>query len=119
LQVERSLPERLAILEQVYGDSDPADLILATERIAKRIGGQQTKSAIDSIQSGDRKPAIAIALDYYDKTYLYDLQRRGVMIIPVAATGLTDQAVATHLLGIIDQMGDPRLSVTISQSKID
>ncbi len=114
LQVERSLDERLAILEQVYGDSDPADLILATERIAKRLGGQQAQLAIDSIQSGDLKPAIAIALDYYDKTYLYDLQRRGVTITPVVATGLTDQAVVIHLLGIIDQLGDPRLSVTIA-----
>jgi tRNA 2-selenouridine synthase len=114
LQVERSLVERLAILEQMYGDCDPAALILATERIAKRIGGQQAKLAIASIQSGDLKPAIAIALDYYDKTYLYDLQRRGVTITPVAATGLTDQEVVIRLLGIIDQLGDPRLSVTIS-----
>jgi tRNA 2-selenouridine synthase len=115
LQVERSLSERLAILEQVYGDSDPAELILATERIAKRIGDQQAKSAIDSILAGELKPAIAIALNYYDKTYLYDLQRRGVTITPVAVIGLTDQEAATCLLGIIDQLGDPRLSVTIPQ----
>jgi tRNA 2-selenouridine synthase len=98
LQIERSLPERLAILEQVYGDCDPTDLITATERIAKRIGGLQAQTAIASIQQGDLKPAIAIALDYYDKTYLYDLQRRGVNITPIAATGLTNAAIVDRLI---------------------
>ncbi len=108
IQVERSIAERVAILEAVYGDLDPASLIDATERITKRLGGQQAKLAIDSIQSGDLKPAIAIALDYYDKTYLYDLQRRNVPIILIAATGLSDPMIADRLMGIAQQIGDPQ-----------
>jgi tRNA 2-selenouridine synthase len=114
IQVERSIAERVAILEAVYGDLDPAALIEATERITKRLGGQQAKLAIDSIQAGDLKPAITIALDYYDKTYLYDLQRRNVTITPIAATGLSDATIADRLIGIAQQMGDPQVSVTIS-----
>jgi tRNA 2-selenouridine synthase len=103
LQIERSLPERLAILEQVYGDSDPADLIAATERIAKRIGGLQAQAAIASIHQGELKPAIAIALDYYDKTYRYDLQRRDVTITPIAATGLSNPQIVDRLIAQLPQ----------------
>jgi tRNA 2-selenouridine synthase len=113
IQVERTIAERVKILETVYGDLDPTSLIEATERIAKRLGGQQAQLAIDSIQAGDLKPAIAIALDYYDKTYLYDLQRRNVTITPIAATGLSDGMIADRLITIAQQMGDPQVFVTV------
>jgi tRNA 2-selenouridine synthase len=108
LQVERSIAERIAILAAVYGDSDPEDLVAATERIVKRLGGLEAARAIASIRQGDLKPAIAIALDYYDKTYLYDLQRRGVPITPIAATGLTDGDVADRLMRMCPPANGPK-----------
>ncbi len=108
LQVERSLEERLTILEQVYGDSQPKDLIAATERIARRLGGQNANAAIDSIRQGNLKPAIAIALAYYDKTYQYDLQRRGVAITAIELTGLTDPEAAQRLILAASQLSVPK-----------
>lgn len=97
LQLERSRPERIALLLAVYGAANRDDLITATERITRRIGGQHAKAAIDYIQQNDLEPAIAIVLDYYDKTYRYDLQKRGVVIHSVDAIQRTDAEAATLL----------------------
>ncbi|MDX2228883.1 MAG: tRNA 2-selenouridine(34) synthase MnmH [Leptolyngbyaceae cyanobacterium bins.349] len=97
-QIERSRAERVAILLNGYGTANRDDLIAATERISKRIGGQHAKVAIDYIRQDQLVPAIAIVLDYYDKTYLYDLQKRQATIHSVDAVGLSDAAAATRLI---------------------
>lgn len=106
IQVERSRSERIANLLADYGDADPMGLITATERLRKRLGGLRTQEAIAHIQTGNLEPAIATVLDYYDKTYTYDLQKkRDVAIYPIDITGMTAeaaawavrQAAATHL----------------------
>lgn len=97
LELQRSRPERITILMQEYGSADSKDLITATERISRRIGGQHAKAAIEYIQNGSLELAIAIVLDYYDKTYQYDLQKRGVTIHPVDAVNRSDAEAATLL----------------------
>lgn len=97
LQIERSQSDRLAILLQEYGQADPNELIVATERITRRLGGQHAKQAIEHIQQGNLADAITIVLHYYDKTYRHDLQRRGVPISSVPAAGLSDHETATLL----------------------
>jgi tRNA 2-selenouridine synthase len=97
IELQRSRPERIAILMQEYGSANREDLITATERIARRIGGQHAKAAIEYIQNGSLELAIAIVLDYYDKTYRYDLQKRGVTIHPVDAINRSDAEAATLL----------------------
>ncbi|NEQ97975.1 MAG: tRNA 2-selenouridine(34) synthase MnmH [Cyanothece sp. SIO2G6] len=95
IQVERSRPERIANLMADYGEAESTGLIEATERLRKRLGGQRTKEAIAHIESGDLEPAIAMVLDYYDKTYTYDLQKkRNVDIYPVNITGMNAQTAA-------------------------
>ncbi|MGK7889084.1 MAG: tRNA 2-selenouridine(34) synthase MnmH [Leptolyngbyaceae cyanobacterium] len=89
IQVERSRSERIANLLVDYGEASTTGLIEATERLRKRLGGQRTKEAIAHIQARDLEPAIALVLDYYDKTYTYDLQKkRDVTIYPVNITGM-------------------------------
>jgi tRNA 2-selenouridine synthase len=94
LEIKRSRSERLAGLVQVYGSADRQDLIQATLRIQKRLGGQRTKEAIELIQAEKLTEAFDLILDYYDKTYTYDLQRRQVKIYPIEVTGLPmDEAI--------------------------
>lgn len=99
-QIERSRTERIAILLEIYGQIDRAELITATERISRRLGGLATQKAVTHIQNGDPAAAIAIVLDYYDKTYQYDLKRRQVPTITVPITGLTATQAATQLIAI-------------------
>lgn len=87
IQIVRSRQDRIQILLDVYGSTDPADLITATQRIGRKLGGQHAQQAIEYIRQGNLAPAIDIVLNYYDKTYLYDLQRRNVPVHSVEITG--------------------------------
>ena len=89
VQVERSRSERIDILLEVYGSADSEELIAATERISRKLGGQNAQMAIAHIRQGELAPAIDLVLDYYDKSYLFDLKKREVPIHPVHVSGLS------------------------------
>jgi tRNA 2-selenouridine synthase len=97
-QVERSRSERIALLLEAYGSSDREQLIAATERLRKRLGRERTQAAIHFIQQGNLVGAIELVLNYYDKTYLFDLQRRNVPIYPVNVAGLSAAKSAALLI---------------------
>lgn len=89
VQVERSRAERVAYLIDMYGDACNDELIAATERIRKRLGGARAQEAIRAIHNGDASTAVGIVLDYYDKTYAYDLSKRAA---PIATENVTEQS---------------------------
>ena len=64
-----SFEERLDFIVKQYGNFNKAELIAATERIQKRLGGLETKNAVNYIMEGDIKNAFTILLKYYDKWY--------------------------------------------------
>jgi tRNA 2-selenouridine synthase len=98
IEVTRPRSERLQSLVNLYGLADRQDLIDATERIRKRLGGQRTQAAVKLIQENQLPAACDIILDYYDKTYTYDLHRRDVPLYSLDVTGLTPEASADRLL---------------------
>jgi tRNA 2-selenouridine synthase len=61
--------ERLSFILEGYGKFDKQSLMNATLRIQKRLGGLETKTAINYIIEGAYKEAFAILLKYYDKWY--------------------------------------------------
>ena len=97
LEVLRSESERLDILVQVYGAADPAQLVAATERLRKRLGGLRTQAAVDHIKRGELAAAAAIILTYYDRTYRHDLVRRGKQIPTVDVSGMSGGQAARQL----------------------
>ncbi|MGB7251306.1 MAG: tRNA 2-selenouridine(34) synthase MnmH, partial [Phormidesmis sp.] len=101
LEITRPLDERLALLVDIYGQAERSELIAATERIRKRLGGERTQAAIAHIQSGDLAPAVAIMLNYYDRAYRYGLEQRDRTIhkaVPeIDVTGLSPSQAARHL----------------------
>ncbi|NJO39161.1 MAG: tRNA 2-selenouridine(34) synthase MnmH [Cyanobacteria bacterium RU_5_0] len=104
IEATRPRSERLTALVNLYGTADRQALITATERIRKRLGGLRTQQAIECLRQGNLIDACDIILDYYDKTYTYDLQRRNVPIYPVDVTGLTADASAALLLEKLEQI---------------
>lgn len=72
---------RLDFIVQGYGSFKAEDLIAATYRIQKRLGGLETKTAINFILEKDIKAAFQILLSYYDKWYEKDRK-----MIPIEAT---------------------------------
>ncbi len=103
LEIQRDPAERLALLETIYGEADRQELVEATERIGRRLGPQNTKAAVEAINNGNLAPAIALVLNYYDKAYTYDLERRSVPRFPLNVAGLSPLETAKALLEQVSQ----------------
>lgn len=67
---------RLQYILNGYGNISQEYLINAIVRIKKRLGGLDTKNAINYIVENDLDKAFAILLKYYDKQYLAGLNKR-------------------------------------------
>src|SRR5665213_986264 len=71
------LEARVSFLVDEYGKLDKDFLKACTEKIWKRLGPEQTKNAIASIEENRMADFIRIVLVYYDKTYRLGLSKRG------------------------------------------
>jgi tRNA 2-selenouridine synthase len=67
---------RLNYLVEEYGKHSPVLLIAAIERIQKRLGGLETKNAIEYLLANDSKECFRILLRYYDRWYEKGLNAR-------------------------------------------
>ena len=68
--------KRLAYIVETYGILDQKELTAATIRIQKRLGGLETKTAIEYLDENDIKSCFNILLKYYDKLYQKSLKSR-------------------------------------------
>jgi tRNA 2-selenouridine synthase len=103
VELVRSVDERLDLLVEIYGEASTEELVAATERIRKRLGGDRTQTAVQHIQAGQLREACAIILDYYDRAYRHDLERRPRDIPQIDISGLTPAASA-HYLHLIEKI---------------
>jgi tRNA 2-selenouridine synthase len=67
---------RLRRLIGEYAEYPAEDLIFSIKKISRRLGGDNSMEAIDSIKKGDFAKAAEIILRYYDKAYLYGLKKK-------------------------------------------
>lgn len=68
--------ERLNYLVETYGKLDVIELGEAIKRIQKRLGGLETKLALQYLGEENLKECFSILLKYYDKQYSKGLQNR-------------------------------------------
>ena len=107
--VERPTKERLEIIFDDYAKLDTEYLIQSTERLAKRLGSEATHQVIEMIQNGlenNKKKALEMIsntiLRYYDKTYLFSIEKRKQPLFPLKGEGLTDSEWAETVLKSVD-----------------
>lgn len=100
IAVERPDSARIKILEQDYGKIPIEQLILAVEKIKKKLGSENTKKAIDSLLQGDLKEAGKIIVNYYDSTYLHGLSKRNSPTHTFEAVDLESEACAIKLAAL-------------------
>ena len=98
VEITRPIPERLALLVDIYGQANRDELVAATERIRKRLGGKRTQAAIAFIQAEDLTSAFEILLTYYDSTYRYGLEKREQAVPEVDVTDLNPEQAAGKLM---------------------
>ena len=67
---------RIKRLVKDYTYVDKEILIYHLNRIQKRLGPNETKIAIESVQNGDMTYAVDLSLTYYDKAYNHGLLKR-------------------------------------------
>ena len=67
-------------------------------RIQKRLGGLETKNALNFLQEGNTKECFRILLSYYDKWYhkgLYNRENIAELLNKIPCTGV-DTKINTH-----------------------
>lgn len=96
--LERSLDERIDRLVAAYGQASRAELSETFMRIAKRLGDQNARSAVDHVLQGNLADAARIALHYYDRTYAESVAARTETITArLDGSGKSDAEVAREL----------------------
>jgi tRNA 2-selenouridine synthase len=60
-----------------YGKYSISELRRCIEKLTRRMGGQNTIDAIKCLENDDLRGSVKILLDYYDKTYIHSISRRG------------------------------------------
>ncbi|MBN8678587.1 MAG: tRNA 2-selenouridine(34) synthase MnmH [Chitinophagales bacterium] len=73
VNIEIPFEDRLQNLLDDYVQTDPAELQLAFNKIASKLGGLNLKLASEALDNGNYTEAAKIALSYYDKTYQHNL----------------------------------------------
>ncbi len=67
---------RMPRLKEEYGAFSSDQLADSVKKISRKLGGDNTKRALNAIYANDLEPAIEIVLGYYDRTYRYGLSQR-------------------------------------------
>ncbi len=68
--------ERLNYIISTYGTFDKKELVSSIMKIQKRLGGLETKNAINFLLENNMKECFSILLHYYDKLYANALFKR-------------------------------------------
>lgn len=76
LFLDIDLEERVKYLVTTYGTFPQDKLEESILKIEKRLGGLDTKLAVEALQKGELDITAAILLRYYDKTYTHGLSKR-------------------------------------------
>lgn len=93
--------ERLNYITNEYGKFEKEKLIEAIIRIQKRLGGLQTKMAIEQLQEGHARECFRILLTYYDKWYskgLYNRENLSSLLNKIACSGVDTKTNTEKLL---------------------
>ncbi len=92
--VDIPFEERLNYLTEEYGVHPKEQLVNAIMRIQKRLGGLETKTAINFLLENNFKESFRILLHYYDKWYtksLYNRENAEELIKKIPATAVNTQ----------------------------
>lgn len=99
IYLDRNFEERLDQIMDDYSVFPIEELKVSMQRIAKRLGPQNVKRAIELLDEGNIRGAFEMALVYYDKTYLYNLEQNTTnTILKLPAEGLFFQDLAKKLI---------------------
>jgi tRNA 2-selenouridine synthase len=106
--LEVPFDERLAYLTRDYGKYSVELLVNAVIRIQKRLGGVDTKQAVNHILEGNVKEGFRVLLLYYDKFYLRGIKVKelaGNKILKVPCLKVDEKQNAINILDKFNSIG--------------
>lgn len=86
--VQKPLEERVRYLVEVYGCASREELVAATMRLKKHLGGQRMAEAVRAIEEGRLEECVRMVLGYYDAAYAHNMSRRTVKPTLIDETSL-------------------------------
>jgi len=98
--IRMDIKTRLPRLIEEYSTYPAEALKASILKINKRLGGDNTRDAINAVEAGDFAKAIEITLYYYDKAYMFGLKKKDSNNI-IYVDGITDD-VEINALKILD-----------------
>lgn len=93
--------ERLVYITEEYGKLKKETIKDAILRIQKRLGGLETKNAINFLEEGNLKACFRILLSYYDKWYqkgLYNRENISALLNKIPCTGVDTKINTNKIL---------------------
>lgn len=96
--IEMPLDVRATRLVEEYAHLDKEELCCSLAKISKRMGGNNTKFAIESIQNNDFMGAACTCLQYYDKTYKFGLKKHNNRTITTVMLSGKDPDINTEIV---------------------
>ncbi|MEZ5069967.1 MAG: tRNA 2-selenouridine(34) synthase MnmH [Bacteroidales bacterium] len=94
---------RARYLVDDYATHDPDELKACVHRIQKRLGGDRTQAALESIDRRDFLETARITLEYYDKAYLYSLEKNHRDPVRVPADTVNARENAKRLMDTVSR----------------
>jgi tRNA 2-selenouridine synthase len=94
---------RLPRLIKEYSNFPRQSLKESVLRISKRLGGDNTRDALNAIDLDDYSKAIEISLRYYDKAYQFGLKKKNIKNLIFVETDTDD--IAANAMKILDAAG--------------
>ena len=102
IKIEVSKDNRINRLIKDYANFNKDELINSINNISRRLGGLNTRLAIEAIEAEDYYKATDIILDYYDKTYTYGLSKReGQAVLPLKLDGNNQRINAEKVIEFV------------------
>jgi tRNA 2-selenouridine synthase len=91
---------RLPRLLEEYTVYPPESLKSSIMKISKRLGGDNTRDALNAVDEGDFAKAVEITLYYYDKAYMFGLKKKNSQNIIMINTDTDD--IKSNALKVLD-----------------
>ncbi len=106
IHLEVPLEARVEHLVKTYTQNEMADLRVSFEKITKKLGFEALGNALEAIDNQDFATAAEIALKYYDKTYIYNLDTNiAPQIFKLEVPNFDFAETAKQLISVADTEG--------------
>lgn len=94
---------RMPRLMEEYSKYPADELKASVIKISRRLGGDNTRDALEAIDMGDISKAIEISLVYYDKTYQYSIKKKNKADVVYVETDTDD--VSINAMKVLEAAG--------------